>query len=525
MVVVAGALFSLDRLLVREHMNRQQMVSQDIARDHAELLRGYFRSRTQTMTALQVALEQAPPGTAAGVFPRTAAALLGATDSVEGVALLDERLAPVASWQPVEGDPEPMAALTERARLRGLVARMGTARRTEVSGAVALAGKGHGIIALTPVTPQGATTKMYAAGLFRLHAVPPAILRAYPRMLRLVSVEDPWGVVVTDGEVRLPSTPARTETIYIGDDAWKVCVHSPPGEGAALIFERLTLVAMGIILLAALLAIYHLHAHQHAALAESHARIEAQAQAAEQYNARLLRLNQDLDDFGYAVSHDLKEPLRGIEGVSRMLEEECAGQLDEAGREYVRSVRQSAARMRRLVDDLLRLSRATRRQYPMERTELQEVAADALGALRFAIEEGRARVTVRPGLPAVMCDRVRMTEVFQNLIGNALKYGAPGRPPSVEVGCDRVEEGWLIFVRDDGVGIPQAEQERVFQLFQRGESSARRDGYGVGLAICKRVVESHGGRIWVKSAPGEGATFYVLLPESAPAAERTEKDG
>ena len=112
-----------------------------------------------------------------------------------------------------------------------------------------------------------------------------------------------------------------------------------------------------------------------------------------------------------------------------------------------------------------------------------------------------------------------MTEVVQNLIGNALKYAAPNRPPEVEIRCDPVAEGWLLSVRDNGVGIAPDDQEKVFALFQRGASTTARDGTGVGLAICKRVVENHGGRIWVKSTPGDGATFHVLLPV-APDAEK-----
>lgn len=516
-IVVAGALFSLDRLLLREHANRQQTTAQDIARDHAELLRDYFRSRTQAMTALRVVL--AASATTQEAFRRTSAALFATTDGVEAMALLNESLIPTAVWQPVEGDLEPLKALSDRARLRGLVSRMGKTQSTILSGAIALPGKGFAILALTPLTGAQAPGPAYAAGLFRLHAVPPAILRSHSRNTYTVSIEDPWSLVVSDVEGRLPATVTRTETIYIGDDAWRIRVHTPPGQSAVLVFERLTLVAMGVILLAALLVIYHLQAHQHAALAQSHARIAEQAEAAERYNACLVRLNRELDEFSYAVSHDLKEPLRGIEGVARVLEEECAERLDEAGREYVTSLRTSAARMRRLVDDLLRLSRATRRQYPMERVPMGEIVDDALKSLGYAVEQSHARVSVPAGMPAIMCDRVRMTEVLQNLIGNALKYAAPGRPPEVEIRCDRVTEGWLLSVRDNGVGIAPDEQEKVFDLFHRGASTSAREGTGVGLAICKRVVENHGGRIWAKSTPGDGTTFHVLLPVAPDAEE------
>ena len=516
-IVVAGALFSLDRLLLREHANRQQVTAQDIARGHAELLRDYFRSRTQAMVALRVVL--AASATNQESLRRASAALFATTDGVEATALLNEGLNPVAIWQPVEGDPEPRRILADHALLRGMASRMGQTQATIVSGAIPLPGKGFGILALTPLTGARAPATVYTAGLFRLHAVPPAILRSHSRGACIVSIEDPWGQVVADIEGRLPAAVTRTETIYIGDDAWRIRVHTPPGQSAVLLFERLTLVAMGVILLAALLVIYHLQAHQHAALAQSHARIAEQVEAAEQSNARLVRLNRELDEFSYAVSHDLKEPLRGIEGVARVLEEECGERLDEAGREYVTSLRTSAARMRRLVDDLLRLSRATRRQYPMERVPLAEIVDDALKSLTYAVEQSHARVTVPAAMPAITCDRVRMTEVVQNLIGNALKYAAPNRPPEVEIRCDPVAEGWLLSVRDNGVGIAPDDQEKVFALFQRGASTTARDGTGVGLAICKRVVENHGGRIWVKSTPGDGATFHVLLPV-APDAEK-----
>jgi len=523
MVVVAGVLLSLDRLLVREHTNRQRQMAQDVARDHAQFLREYFRSRAQAMNALRFIIGRTSPEAAPDTFRRAAGTLTGSLESVEAVALLDENLEPVAIWQPVEGDPDPLKALTDRPRLQTLAGRARQSHQTEFSGAVVLGAERRGVAALIAVTPEPPASPRYVAALFRLHAVPPAILRVHPRMLHFVSLEDPFGVILTDDGAPRPSSILRAETLYVGDDAWSLRVHPSPAESAILLFERLTLVAMGVILLTALIIIYHLHAHQHAALAESHARLEEQARGVAESNTRLRRLNRDLDDFSYLVSHDLKEPLRGIEGVSRLLDEECGDRLDETGREYVRTLRASAAQMRRLVDDLLRLSRATRRKYPVEPVSLNELVEDVRRTLHFAIEQSHAILTVAPDLPVLRCDRVRMREVFLNLIANALHYAAPGRPPEIRLDAERVREGWLVSVRDNGLGVPPEEQETIFQLFHRGESGRRREGSGVGLAICKRVVENHGGRIWVKSVPGAGAVFHLLLPEEPPAAPDEER--
>jgi PAS domain S-box-containing protein len=237
----------------------------------------------------------------------------------------------------------------------------------------------------------------------------------------------------------------------------------------------------------------------------------ANAQLNEQAR-QLQRSNAELEQFAYVASHDLRQPLRAVTNYLTLIERCLGDAMDEEIREFMGFATGGAKRMDALIRDLLEYSRIGRKERPFEPVPLAAAVADCLLDLEVAIDEAKARVTVAEGLPAVRGDRVELTRLFQNLIGNAVKYRAPDREPVVEVGW-RAEGGeWLVCVRDNGIGIAPGDFERAFGVFQRLVTREQYEGTGIGLAVCKKIVEHHGGRIWITSAPGEGSVFHIALP-------------
>jgi PAS domain S-box-containing protein len=228
--------------------------------------------------------------------------------------------------------------------------------------------------------------------------------------------------------------------------------------------------------------------------------------------AELARSNRELEQFSYIASHDLQEPLRMVGSYTQLLEQRYAAQLDDDAREFIRYAQEGAARMRQLIDALLAYSRIDTRGEPFRRVAVGQVLAAALANLRESIAEAKAVVTQGP-MPEVDADPVQLGQVLQNLIGNAVKFRGPN-PPHIHVAAERRGPDWLFTVRDDGIGIAPEYQERIFVIFQRLHSRAEYPGTGIGLAVCKKVVERHGGRLWVESSgrPGEGSTFFFTLP-------------
>ena len=242
---------------------------------------------------------------------------------------------------------------------------------------------------------------------------------------------------------------------------------------------------------------------------------ELQREIAERKAAmeQLARSNAELEQFAYIASHDLKEPIRTMNSYAQLLGRRYGNALDRDGREFLAFIEQGARRMHSLVSDLLDYSRTVHEDIPVSDVDLNECASDALADLRAQIEECGATVTVDV-LPAITGNRHQLTQLLLNLIGNAVKYRAPGVPPDVHVSAIRKEGEWVLAVRDNGVGIDPQYFNRIFGLFKR----LHRDQYpgtGVGLALCKRIVESHQGRIWVESEPGSGSTFYFTVPAAA----------
>ena len=223
----------------------------------------------------------------------------------------------------------------------------------------------------------------------------------------------------------------------------------------------------------------------------------------------LARSNTDLEQFAYVASHDLREPLRMIAIYTELLARRYRGSLDAEADGFIRTVLDGVQRMEALIRDLLTYSATIHSEpLPRERFSAAEAVEAALKPLEPGIRESGARIETGP-LPEVAGDRVQFARVFQNLLSNALKYRS-GAPPRIRIRADREDETWTFSVEDNGIGIPEAYHETIFSPFKRLHGREYQ-GSGVGLAICRRVVERHGGRIWVESSPGKGSTFRFTV--------------
>lgn len=239
-------------------------------------------------------------------------------------------------------------------------------------------------------------------------------------------------------------------------------------------------------------------------------RRRAEAELAAQAEA-LRRSNSELEQFAYVASHDLREPLRTISAYVTLLERHCADRLDDEGREFIDLVRQAAKRMNQLILDLLDFSRTGRSPMSFVPVNIGLEAQTALTDLEGAIQSAKASVRIEGSFPTVMGDAEQIRRLFTNLIGNAVKYSDPARAPEIRIFCSRKDKEWVISVADNGIGIEPKYFEKIFIIFQRLHTADRYEGTGIGLAICKKIVERHGGRIWVESEEGKGATFSFAL--------------
>ncbi|MFO7535594.1 MAG: ATP-binding protein [Kiritimatiellia bacterium] len=239
--------------------------------------------------------------------------------------------------------------------------------------------------------------------------------------------------------------------------------------------------------------------------------LHEQQAALRQKEAELARSNKDLEQFAYVASHDLQEPLRAVGGFLSLLRDRYKGQLDEKAQEFIGFSVDGASRMSALIKDLLEYARVGAEGKEPTAMDLTAAANDAIANLGSGIEELHAEITVSP-LPTVKADAAQMKRLFQNLIGNALKFRVEGRRPVISIGAKQDAGEWLIHVADNGIGIAPADSERIFKVFERLHGREEYPGTGIGLAICKKIVERHGGRIWVESGPEQGATFWFSLP-------------
>ena len=235
-------------------------------------------------------------------------------------------------------------------------------------------------------------------------------------------------------------------------------------------------------------------------------------QKLQQTAAALARSNSELQQFAYVASHDLREPLRMIARFVQLLQRRYQGQLDADADKYIGFAMEGAQRLQLLIDDLLEFARLETRAKPFALIDCQRIAQVVLDNLQIAIAESGATVTVAGPLPTVLGDDTQLTQLFQNLVSNALKFRRPETPPQIQLGAQRDGSNWLFHVRDNGIGIDPQYHERIFVIFQRLHTREQYPGTGIGLALCKKIVERHGGRIWVESALGQGATFWFTLP-------------
>ena len=232
----------------------------------------------------------------------------------------------------------------------------------------------------------------------------------------------------------------------------------------------------------------------------------------------LERSNKDLEQFAYAASHDLQEPLRTVSNFSQLLAKRYQGELDAKADQFIGFIVDGSTRMQQMIDNLLAYSRVSTRAKPFEPTDCETLFDQALANVKMAIEESDALVTHDP-LPTVMADASQMVQLFQNLLSNAIKFRK--EKPRIMVSAAQRGNEWLFSVKDNGIGIAPEFMEHIFKVFQREHASAEYPGTGVGLAICKKIVERHGGMIWVESQAGRGSTFYFTIPVRRGEKERT----
>ncbi|MEG3846233.1 PAS domain S-box protein [Microcoleus sp. herbarium19] len=238
--------------------------------------------------------------------------------------------------------------------------------------------------------------------------------------------------------------------------------------------------------------------------------LQASLESQTSYAQELTRSNAELEQFAYVASHDLQAPLGTIAGYAQLLERRCHSQLDAQGNKFIGNIVNSCVRMQALIDDLLEYSRVGRSQKPFELIDCNQVFEDACANLQLAIRKNQASVT-RGDLPRVIGDSFQLLQLFQNLIGNAIKYRS-SLAPVVIFGALRQGDNWVFSVQDNGIGIPEQYHPRIFQIFQRLHTQKEYSGTGIGLAICQRIVDRHGGRLWVESEPDRGSTFYFSVP-------------
>jgi len=227
--------------------------------------------------------------------------------------------------------------------------------------------------------------------------------------------------------------------------------------------------------------------------------------------ALLERSNTELEQFAYVASHDLQEPLRSVVGFLQLIERRSGTALDDEGREFIDRAVNAAHRMQTLISDLLQFSLVGTRGRDLEPVNSAGCVENALRSLRNSIETTGAEIVIKDHLPTVLADESQLTQLFQNLIGNAIKFHGEAQP-RVQIEAVREDGRWKFSVSDNGVGIKEEYFERIFKVFQRLHGREAYEGTGIGLAIAKKIVERHGGRIWIVSEPGKGATFNFTLP-------------
>lgn len=299
---------------------------------------------------------------------------------------------------------------------------------------------------------------------------------------------------------------ARIQFLLANPSRQKNRVDADPEAGVEIIFggKKYFIASERERVLDLLVSTYELAVWKNRELQSVSERLDAQTR-------ELQRSNRELAQFAAVASHDLQEPLRMVTSYLGLIERRVADRLSEKEKTFLHFAVDGARRMQQMIADLLAYSRVGLRSADSTQVDLNAVLAQALANLEVARAEKGARI-VSDELPSLPVDGSRFAQLFQNLVGNALKFTVPGRAPEVHVGCVRREGEWLFSVRDNGIGIEEKDFERVFALFQRLHSRAEYPGTGIGLSLCQKIVEHYGGQIWPESEPGQGTTFYFTIP-------------
>ena len=245
-------------------------------------------------------------------------------------------------------------------------------------------------------------------------------------------------------------------------------------------------------------------------LQAQNAQLQQEIDAREEIQRALQRSNSELEQLAYVASHDMQEPLRMVASYLQLVAQRYQGKLDADADEFIGFAVDGAKRMQALINDLLSYSRVGTKARPFAPTDCEAILATAISDLGVVIAETGARITHGP-LPLVMADAMQLAHLFQNLLGNAIKFHG-SEPPQVHIEAEPIGADWRFSVRDNGIGIAPEYFERIFVLFQRLHGRREYSGTGIGLALCKKIVERHGGRIWVESSPGAGSVFRFTIP-------------
>jgi len=332
------------------------------------------------------------------------------------------------------------------------------------------------------------------------------------------------GLLLFSAAVRLVLTYRRTKNT---DDAL-FCLHCTLFGAAAIMFEQsqlwdlpwwgwhlLRLMAYGVALWFVIETDMRTakELREQAASKARLAALEERADELARAKEALERSNQDLQQFAYVASHDLQEPLRAVSGYCQLLEAKLGADADEEVQTFLGHATDGAHRMKALISSLLDYARVESRGNAFEPTDLRLAIEQALANLQVALEESRAKIAVGD-MPTLLADSDQLTQLFQNLIGNAIKFRGP-QPLAIEIAAEQDGDHWQFSVRDNGIGVEEEYADRIFVIFQRLHKRTEYPGTGLGLAIAKRIVERHGGKIWMKSQPGEGSTFGFTLAKQA----------
>ncbi|MCA9409498.1 MAG: HAMP domain-containing protein [Candidatus Omnitrophica bacterium] len=235
----------------------------------------------------------------------------------------------------------------------------------------------------------------------------------------------------------------------------------------------------------------------------------------EEQKRDLEKVNKELDRFVHTVSHDLRSPLMGISGYGSVLDSQYKEKLDSRGQRCIQGIKEGAKRINTMIEDLLMLTKISRIKNPYEEVDMNELVQEIVKRLEFNIQERQVNLVIVQELPIVKCDRIKMGEVFHNLINNAVKFSSnnSARAPQVDIGCQELDEAYQFYVRDNGIGIAVEDQDKVFEIFQRSVHAGEYKGTGVGLSIVREVIQDHGGKVWIESELGQGAAFFFTIPK------------